>query len=815
MSKFFSTISTRAIAASMLPFLVPLALTSVAQSESEPPTRNTLVLEEILVSASRRIESLQEVPMSVTAFSSDFFQDTGVNQLADLEQYTPNFSVSASTDSRSTQIRIRGIGSVGTNTGVDPSVGVFIDGVYQGRAGMSISDLVDVQRVEILRGPQGTLYGKNTSAGAISVVTNNPGEEFESMLELGYNSDEQIEIRGMVNVPFGDSGHGLRLSGFSVERDHLFENTYTGKGVNDASKYGVRGKLLFDLSGSNGSPGLGEFILSADFTREDTDCCAFAVIDYNGLSPLNSPATNSPSDELQAQLGLNALGQPILQYTAFEDSEDLSPPRAAPFSDDYWFDAALTNEVEVGGVGLEWNRDLANDSTITFINAWRHYESDSAFDGDFTAYSAVGADTIVELDQYSSELRLTSTGGETFDYQGGLYAYYSELDSLGSFVQHTSLVNNIRVAPGVTLGDIFPDGTTNFDDNEYTTTSYAAFGQVVWNYNERLSATVGLRYTYEKKERVGSQLTRPSFPIDIPPVAGPDVFLDNERSDTDVSPAVNLRYFFNPDVMGYASVSRGFKSGGFNQRREVSTSSGEFDEEIATNYELGWKASFFDRRLQFNGTFFFVDYEDFQSQTFDGSTLRVTNAGNLESYGTELELVFIPMADMTIGSAIGYNKAEYESFDNGQCTIAQTFHQYYFVDNAQGGSPATDSGCTQDLAGKPLANAPEWTVSSYLQYDLSLSDDLVSILRLEHSYIGDFYLDEDLDPNLVNDSVNLVNLRVTLSDEARNWEIAIWGRNLLDEEYYAFGLDIPTLGGYGGVVAPQTTYGISLRWYAQ
>jgi iron complex outermembrane receptor protein len=267
--------------------------------------------------------------------------------------------------------------------------------------------------------------------------------------------------------------------------------------------------------------------------------------------------------------------------------------------------------------------------------------------------------------------------------------------------------------------------------------------------------------------------------------------------------------------MGYASVSRGFKSGGFNQRREVSTSSGEFDEEIATNYELGWKTSFFDRRLQFNGTFFFVDYEDFQSQTFDGSTLRVTNAGNLESYGTELELVFIPMADMTIGTAVGYNKAEYESFDNGQCTIEQTFNQYYFVDNAQGGSPATDSGCTQDLAGKPLANAPELTVSSYLQYDLSLSDELVSIIRLEHSYIDDFFLDEDLDPNLINDSVNLVNLRVTLSDAARNWEIAAWGRNLLDEEYYAFGLDVPTLGGYAGVVAPQATYGISLRWYTQ
>jgi len=273
-----------------------------------------------------------------------------------------------------------------------------------------------------------------------------------------------------------------------------------------------------------------------------------------------------------------------------------------------------------------------------------------------------------------------------------------------------------------------------------------------------------------------------------------------------------VRYFVTPDVMTYASISRGFKSGGFNQRREVEGSNGEFDEETATNYEVGWKGSWLNRRLQLNGTFYFVNYDDFQAQAFDGSTLRVTNAGSLESYGSELELVFLPVANLVVGSALGYTKAEYKDFDNGQCTIDQTFNQYYIVDGQDGPAPGLTSVCTQDLAGEELDNAPEWTVSSYAQYDMPLTEDLTGIARLEHSYIDSFYLDQDLDPNLKNDAVDLVNLRLTLTNAENSWEAAIWGRNMLDEDYYVFGIDIPVLGGYAGVVAPGAVYGFTLRF---
>jgi iron complex outermembrane receptor protein len=796
----------------ILPILSTVAISAcllnhaTAQNGGENTGKaSSFALEEVIVTANRHEQNLQEVAMSVSAFTADFFQDTGVTDLAGLEQYTPNLKITPGSDSRSTSIRIRGIGSVGTNAGIDPSVGMFIDGVYQGRAGMSIGDLVDIERVEVLRGPQGTLYGKNTAAGAISIITVKPSGEYEAMAELTYANNNRKEVRGMVNVPFGESTNAMRITGFAVDGDHLFDNTSTGEKINDVNKWGLRSRFLIDTEAA------GEWMFSLDYSKEDTDCCGLAVIEYDGLSTLNSPLTNNPSAALQQELGLNDLGQPIVQYKAFEDSEGFSPPAADPFGKNYWYDGDTYNKVTVGGAALEWNYDLANGDVITFINAWRNYTSDSAYDGDFSAYDAVRGSTDVELDQYSSELRIHTNSGETFEGQVGLFAYYSEFDSLGTFQMSPSLVSNI----GLDL--FYPDGSLNVDTNLYTTTSVAAFGQLIWNVSDKFSATLGLRYTYEKKEREGSQITTglaEGFPnIDLPPVAGPDIYYDDNRSDSDISPTINLRYFVNEDLMTYASISRGFKSGGFNQRREVSGSNGEFDEEIATNYEVGWKGTWLDRRLQINGTVYFINYDDFQSQGFDGSSIKVTNAGALQSYGTELEVTYLARENVLMGTAIGYTKAEYDEFDFGQCTVQDAFNEHYVVNGSQSGAPGTMSTCVRDLAGEPLDNAPQWTVSSYIQYDHTLSDKLIGVARLEHSFTDSYFLDSDLDPNLVNDEVNLINLRLSLTTPENDWEVALWGRNLLGEEYYAFGIDIPTVGGYAGVVAPDSTYGVTLRLY--
>ncbi len=796
--------------------LLPLLASSVLAQESKVPATgpDPLALEEVVVTANRRAESIQEVPMSVTAFTSEFFKDTGVRNLADLEQYTPSLKIVSGSDSSQQSIRIRGIGSVGSNAGIDPSVGTFIDGVYQGRAGMSIGDLIDIQRVEILRGPQGTLYGKNTAAGAISIITLPPSpDEFSSEIELGYNSESRAEVHGMINAPLGDSGNAIRFTAFGVDGDHLFENDFDGQGLNNANKWGVKSRVLLDTGAKTDGDGLGEFLLTVDYNKEDTDCCALAVIDYEGFSTLAVPTTNTPSAAYQQQLGRNASGQQIFQYNSFEDEEGFSPPGADPFGNNYWVNSPISNKIEVGGVALEWNKDLPNEDVLTFINAWRHFEADSAYDGDFTAYNAVSGTQDTNFDQYSSELRITSPGGETIDYQGGLYAFHSQLDSVGEFAQSSLLTNLIPL-----FGAVFPDGTLNTDDNTYTTTSYAAFGQLIWNVNDQLSATFGLRYTYETKDFKGSQITLPSTELDVPPVAGPDVFYDETRNDDDVSPTIIGRYFYTPDIMTYASVSRGFKSGGFNQRREQAGRNGEFDPETATNYEIGWKTATEDRRLQVNGAIYLVNYDDFQAQSFDGSSFTVTNAGSMQSYGAEMDVVFIPLADVLVGTAIGYNKAEYKDFDNGQCTVEQAVTDYY--ESANGPvfvgdlslPPGIVAQCIQDLAGQPIDNAPEWTISSFISYQHNLTDNLLGTVRLEHSYTDSFFLDQDIDQTLENPAVDLVNLRFTLTNMEGTWEAALWGRNLLNEEYYNFGIDIPVLGGYVGAVAPEAVYGVTVRF---
>ncbi|MEZ5571505.1 MAG: TonB-dependent receptor [Halioglobus sp.] len=791
-----------------------LALSAYAQNSEDANGPDPLALEEVVVTANRRVESIQEVPMSVTAFTSQFFKDSGVTNLSGLDQYTPSLKITQGTDSSSQSIRIRGIGSVGTNAGIDPSVGLFIDGVYQGRAGMSIGDLIDIERVEILRGPQGTLYGKNTAAGAISIITRTPSpEQFESEVELMYNSDERAEVHAMVNVPLGDTGHAMRLTGYGIDGDHLYKNEYTGEGVNNANKWGVKSRVLLDTGAKQTGDGIGEFLLTVDYNKEDTDCCALAVINYNGFSTLGVPSTNIPSEAYQQQLGVNENGYDNFQYTSFEDTEGFSPPKSDPFGNDYWFDAPLYNKVDVGGVALEWNKDLANDDTLTFINAWRHFESESGYDGDFTAYDAVSGSQKYNFNQYSSELRVTSEGGATLDYQGGLYAFYSDLDSIGKFAQSPTLTS---ITP--TLGPLFPNGTLNTDNNNYKTTSFAAFGQLIWNINDKFSTTLGLRYTYEQKDFNGSQISDPKTAFTIPPIVGPDVYYDETRNDDDLSPTLIGRYFFTPDIMTYASISRGFKSGGFNQRRELEGNNGEFDPETATNYELGWKTSSDDRRIQFNGALYLVNYDDFQAQSFDGSTFTVTNAGAMQSYGSELDVVFVPVADVVVGSAVGYNKAEYKDFKNAQCTVDQAVTQYYegpdgptFVGSTSL-PPGISTACVQDLEGKPIDNAPEWTVSSFVQYDRDLAADLVGSVRLEHSYTDSYFLDQDLDPTLENDEVNLINLRFTLSNMEDTWEVAVWGRNLLDEEYYNFGIDIPVVGGFVGAVAPGAVYGVTVRF---
>lgn len=751
---------------------------------AESSMKQFAVVEEIIVTANRRQEMLQDVPMSIAAFTDKFIKDSGLSDFKSLENYAASLKITPGESSRATSIRIRGIGSAGGNSGIDPSVGVFIDGVYQGRAGMSIGDMLDVERIEVLRGPQGTLYGKNTAAGAISVISKSPTSQFEGAGEVVVGNYNSQEFRGMVNVPLNDEGSAVRLSGYSVQHDGYDDNIFTGEDLNNADKWGFKARAGFETDT------MGTFLLTLDHSEDSADCCAPDIITYDGPSMLAIP------------------------FSSLESSSGLALPVANPFDHKLSYDRPFVNDVEVEGAALEWVYDMDNDFILTWINAYRTYDAVTAFDSDFSQYNAVFGSTDVELAQTSSEFRVASPEGETVDYQVGVYYYYSDMDTVGK-IGMLEDTYNATLADGNFLSALFDPitGTSiNTDTNKHETTNYAMFGQGTWNITDEFNATLGLRYTYERKERAGSQLTEPEFFADAPPF-GPDILdVDESRSGENVSPAVSVRYFPRPRLMYYASVSQGFKSGGFNQLRTAGGLNTEFDDEKSTNHEMGWKGSWLEGRMQFNGTVYYVDYQDFQSQTFDGSAIAVRNAGSLESYGLELEVQYVPTINLSLGGSMGYNKAEYTEFDDGACTVDQAndFNNALPVPNPFPGA----AGCTRDLEGAELDNAPELTVSSFLQYRDSFEtwSGYEWFGRLEYIYTDSFFLAQDLDPKLENDATNLFNGRLGITDMDESWEVVLWGRNLTDENYYAAGLDVPILSGYAGYNAPPRTYGVSLRF---
>ncbi|ARN73443.1 TonB-dependent receptor [Oceanicoccus sagamiensis] len=812
-----------------------IALTSISYTGlAQAQVSEFATVEEIIVTANRRQEMLQDVPMSIAAFNENFFKDAGITDFKDLENYAASLKIVSQSSSRDTSIRIRGIGSTGTNAGIDPSVGVFIDGIYQGRAGMSLGDFMDIERVEVLRGPQGTLYGKNTAAGAISVISKAPVGEFEGAAEVVVGNYDALETRGMINIPFDDNGSAMRVSAYKVERDGFDDNIAPGadqQELNDADKWGIKARALLETDD------LGSFTLSVDKSKDDSVCCAPDVIGYEGTSGLNLPFSSLAA----------ATGEPL--------------PAVDEFDRKLYADAPYTNNVEVEGIALEWVKDLDNDFILTWINAYRTYDSYSEFDSDFSAYNGGIGATEVDHEQQSSEFRIASPEGETVDYQVGVYYYYSDMETIGtiSMLGDTEAAAQITNSPligyfnwpdlGYPPSFIYPSAflpnnsffdangeVTNIDTNTHETTNYAAFGQATWNITDELSTTLGLRYTYERKEREGSQITTPVPPRDAPPF-GPDIFVDESRSKENVSPTITVRYFTDDRVMYYGSISRGFKSGGFNQQRTASGVEGEFDDETSTNYELGWKGTFLDGGLQFNGSLYYVDYEDFQSQTFDGTSINVRNAGNLTSYGLEMELQYVPTVNLSLGGSLGYNKAEYDEFDDGECTAdnkglayQDQFNNWQVPADITAPYPlnllaalngddlppqfAGQAVCENDLGGEELDNAPELTLSTFAQYEnvAEILGGNMYFARLEYIYTDSYYLAQDLDPNLENDATNIFNLRMGIKDITGAWEATLWARNLTDEEQLLSGLDIPVYSGYVGFNAPPRTYGASLRY---
>ncbi len=758
---------------------------AIVDDDAEEPIGAYQGLEELTVTAAKRKQSVQDVPISVTAIQGDFLQETGTTGFAEIQKFVPNLQILPVTDTRSTSIRIRGIGSVGTNAGIDPSVGVFIDGVYQGRAGMSVNDLLDIERIEVLRGPQGTLYGKNTAAGAISIITRDPTDEYEFTGETVLGNYSQREFRGSVNIPMIEETLAARISGYKVMRDGFDTNRFNGERVNTADKWGARIKLLYQPTETT------DLLVNGDYSVDASKCCVADIITYQGP---------------------NSLG---IDFNDLADASGIPLAKEDPYDRIVGANVDPFNRVTVGGVSLKAAQEIG-DYELSWLNAWRSYTSDSQFDADFSIYDAVFSRTDVDYWQFSSELLLVSPGGETIEYQAGLYYYMSNLhtvDVLGwseFYADQSALLSGIGAA-------------FNVNDNVHKTFSASGFSQMTWNFAEDWSLTGGFRLDYERKTRDGTSISEPEDckNLGAPPVCGPDSARNQARHVWNPQGTAILRYRPTDTVMAYASIANGFKSGGFNQLR-TSASEGlagaEFDDEKSLNAEIGTKTTWIDGTLLFNLTGYFTWYRDFQAQLFNGSVITVDNAGSMRSSGIESEVRWVPDfsifpdRNFVLGGSLGVNITAYGDYEGAPATLPQQA-EIVGTDNAVGILCGfRPDGCTQDLTGERIDNAPRITLTLFSSYEREIpGTDLIWYSSGNYLYETFKYLDTDLDPNTIQTPIHLLGLRTGFKTPNDMIDVSFWVENTLNERWWVTSSDVPIVSGYFAVNAPPRTFGGTLR----
>ncbi|MBL8270646.1 TonB-dependent receptor [Steroidobacter sp.] len=799
-------------------------LPAFGQQSSEP--QETRTIDTIIVTAQKREQSLQDVPIVVTAVSEQLLQDTGVKDIKDLTILTPGLLVTSTSNESVTTARIRGIGTVGDNAGLESSVGVVIDGVYRPRNGVGFGDLGELERIEILKGPQGTLFGKNTSAGVINVVTKRPSFDFGANVEVTAGDYGAMEGAASVTGPFSESVAG-RLYVASRERDGYLD-VVRGAGPRtededvDRKFKTARGQLLFKPSDSL------DIRLTADYTDRDENCCA------------------APQAVLTPTTGVLAV------LTALGGANSFRNP-ADPFDRVAYSNRSTKQEVEDKGASAEINWDLAglSGATLTSITAWRNWETSNGQDADFTTvdilYRAPNGDFGNEFKQLTQEFRLAGES-EKLSWLVGLFYAKEDLDSRDQLILGTQFQQYFNALLGGALNLIpaqlqpllYPGNGATRDVYKQESKNWALFTNNSIRFTDALELTLGLRYTDESKDLdssysnghggVGCATLRaiPQF------VASPsaatifgigcsvtyadpifnNVAFSQSLDEEEWSGTAKLAYRFNDDVMSYLSYAKGYKGGGFNLYRErtgnfllsagvaggpVVDRDTHFNKETVDSYELGVKTQWADNSLLLNGAVFYQDYTDFQLNTFTGLQFVVTSLPQVVSKGVDLDFVwFTPFEALSFQGGITYADTTIEDFG----TAGGLFRPERKDDT--------------------LSFAPEYSASLSATYEQPVGSSLLFRGNIGARYTSEYNTGSNLDPRKMQDAMTLVNARIGLGADDEKWMVELWALNVTDEDYYqvlfdatlqgsstAPGASQSTLNGFLG--APRT-YGVTARF---
>ena len=844
---------------------------ALAQSEAKKDQDDQpKMLDQVTVTAQKREQRMQDVPIAVTALPERLLTDTGVRDIKDMQQLVPGLTVTSTQNEAITTVRIRGIGTVGDNVGLESSVGVVIDGVYRPRNSVGFGDLGEMDRIEVLKGPQGTVFGKNTSAGVVNVITKRPSYQQRLHGEITAGNYGALGVAAGYNDALGENA-AFSIYGAKRKRDGWMK-VMTGAGPRaedrdyDQDYHTLRGKLLFQPSDTV------DLLFSGDYTSRQENCCTAVQLVSGGTAPI-----------IQALGGANAIAVPAnrwarVAYSNRSTAQDIK-------------DKGLSMQ-------LDWRTPWFGGATLTSITAQRDWRSVNGLDFDFTSADLLYRDakedeSLSAFDTFSQEIRLTGSS-DRFDWMVGLFYADEKLDRNESYrigaayEPYLSTLVFQRVAQGVVAAGL-PINTTApatflsqvsgrpfgtgfaglgaMDRYHQSAKSRAIFTNNSWKATDALELTLGLRYTVEDKSlsslysnpngsaacgatlanapaRVGGALAQripvwAQLPAAVqaqligslaPQIAG---FMclpwanalhngrntQQSRSEKDWSGTFKAAYRFNPNVMSYFSAARGYKGGGFNLDRVQSAnglSSGgsgitpvndtSFPGEFVDSYELGAKTTWAGGSLLLNGSLFHQTYTDFQLNSFLGTSFVVRSIPKVVSRGIDTELLWQPQSIKGLMLQGGLMYADTR-----------------YGKNIPGADFVAPAGQLYKLPGAQMSFAPKWSATGSATYEWMMGSSMKARFNLGAKYMSSFNTGSDHDVEKMQKAYTVANARFGFGARDDRWSVEVWGNNIFNTDYVQVAFDGPLqapgsplprdpLNTYNAFLGAPAMYGVTFRF---
>lgn len=754
---------------------------TVGCSLLQPFAAQAQMLEEIIVTAQKREQNLNDVSIAVTAFSGSDIQSLGINEPMDLAKHTTGLlAKNSSNGAAQVEIYLRGVGVADFTSISTPAVGAYVDEVYKPAPSMLTFALFDMERIEVLKGPQGTLYGRNNTAGAVNFISKKPSDQFDAYARAGISKWAIFKAEGAVGGPLSETLSGrFSFSQQSSNDDGPYFNRVSGSEGGKINVTSLRGQLLWEpnedvkiLAKVSWGDEKRAGIFPEHFSVTDPAFPAFPFVP----APFCAAFLAGNRDEGNCVSVFDLNGN---RYFEQNDND--------PFAADLSLDTLSRSEIFEGVVRIEWELPRVS---LTSISAYQDFSRDQDYDVDGSPIAAPDIVIKDDIEAFSQEVRLTSDDSWGFNWLLG--TFYSK-DSILYF-QH---LNASGVAP-------FLNSNGGDQDNE----SYAVFAHVEYPISDQVQLVGGVRYTHESRDFVGasaigdyqdlSELLAVNeatncgilfTAIPLPAICGtnghspfgepltPDYPSTVEADEVDGK--VVLEYRPNEDVLFYAGVSKAFKSGGFSGAMIFSHSAAApYEPEKLVAYEGGFKATLADGTIQMNGAAFYYDYKGWQA-TFTKTgdpTARLQNAGDVELYGIEADILWRPTDPLTL-------KAGFIWMDNEIVESDVVLFDY-------------DTGVPGTIAGNELPNAPEWSFNGLARYEFAVNRALKAAIQLDAAYVGRHFLEVNNRLALSQKGYFLVNGRLSVFSDDRNWQVAVWARNLTNELYFSAGFDLALVGGY-------------------